>query len=148
MRTGQRLARGHPRRGNHNRVSVDLETDNKIQRMIQTQFKDICIAHRLRTIISYHRILVGACTVLDAGKIAEFDTPLNLFNRNENLFLSLCDKSNVTILLIDDHVGDTRVNARLCPPSSQAKATNVRGVTVLDVLQAIVRECVPTFIQC
>ncbi|KAJ7857874.1 hypothetical protein B0H13DRAFT_1902119 [Mycena leptocephala] len=26
------------------------------------------------------------------------------------------------------------------PPSSQAKATNVRGVTVLDVLQAIVRD--------
>ncbi|KAJ7857875.1 hypothetical protein B0H13DRAFT_2356805 [Mycena leptocephala] len=77
-------------------VSVDLETDNKIQRMIQTQFKDICIAHRLRTIISYDQILVGACTVLDAGKIAEFDTPLNLFNRNESLFLSLCDKSNVT----------------------------------------------------
>ncbi|KAJ7832581.1 hypothetical protein B0H13DRAFT_1914939 [Mycena leptocephala] len=80
-------------------ASVDLETDNKIQRMIQTQFKHrtlICIAHRLRTIISYNRILVGACTVLDAGKIAEFDTPLNLFNRNESLFRSLCDKSNIT----------------------------------------------------
>ncbi|KAJ7865945.1 P-loop containing nucleoside triphosphate hydrolase protein [Mycena leptocephala] len=69
-------------------------TDNKIQRTIQTQFKDrtlICIAHRLRTIISCDRILV-----LDAGKIAEFDTPLNLFNRNESLFRSLCDKSNIT----------------------------------------------------
>ncbi|KAJ7824343.1 hypothetical protein B0H13DRAFT_1919155 [Mycena leptocephala] len=79
-RTGQRLARGHPRRGD-------------------TQFKDrtlICIAHRLRTIISYDRILVGACKVLDAGKIAEFDTPLTLFNRNESLFRSLCDKSNIT----------------------------------------------------
>ncbi|KAJ7865952.1 P-loop containing nucleoside triphosphate hydrolase protein [Mycena leptocephala] len=80
-------------------ASVDLETDNKIQGMIQTQFKDltlICIAHRLRTIISYDRILV-----LDAGKIAasqrrEFDTPLNLFNRNESLSRSLCDKSNIT----------------------------------------------------
>ncbi|KAJ7891132.1 hypothetical protein B0H13DRAFT_2340628 [Mycena leptocephala] len=29
----------------------------------------------------------------------------------------------------------------MSPPSSQAKATNARGVTVLDVLQAIVREC-------
>ncbi|KAJ7841462.1 hypothetical protein B0H13DRAFT_2676788 [Mycena leptocephala] len=75
-------------------ASVDLETDNKIQRMIQTQFKDrtlICIVHRLRTIIWYDRILV-----LDAGKIAEFDTPLNLFNRNESLFRSLCNKSNIT----------------------------------------------------
>ncbi|KAJ7454700.1 ABC protein [Mycena latifolia] len=49
-------------------ASVDLETDNKIQRTIQTQFKDntlLCIAHRLRTIISYDRILV-----LEAGNIA------------------------------------------------------------------------------
>ncbi|KAJ7872435.1 P-loop containing nucleoside triphosphate hydrolase protein, partial [Mycena leptocephala] len=73
-------------------ASVDLEMDNNIQRTIQTQFKDrtlICIAHRLRTILSYDRILV-----LDAGKIVEFDTPLNLFNRNESLFRSLCDKTN------------------------------------------------------
>ncbi|KAJ7841457.1 hypothetical protein B0H13DRAFT_1910288 [Mycena leptocephala] len=66
---------------------------------LNTQFKDrtlICIAYRLRTIILYDRILVGACTVLDAGKKAEFDTPLNLFNRNESLFRSLCDKSNIT----------------------------------------------------
>ncbi|KAJ7669805.1 hypothetical protein B0H14DRAFT_3538606 [Mycena olivaceomarginata] len=46
---------------------------------------------RLRTIISYDRILV-----LDAGKLAEFDTPLNLFNKDEGLFRSLCDKSNIT----------------------------------------------------
>ncbi|KAF7349832.1 ABC protein [Mycena venus] len=75
-------------------ASVDLETDNKIQRTIQTQFRDrtlICIAHRLRTIISYDRILV-----LDAGKIAEFDTPLNLFNKDDGLFRSLCEKSNIT----------------------------------------------------
>ncbi|KAJ7175120.1 ABC protein [Mycena crocata] len=76
-------------------ASVDLETDNKIQRTIQTQFKDrtlICIAHRLRTIISYDRILV-----LDAGRIAEFDTPLNLFSRDEGAFRSLCEKSNITL---------------------------------------------------
>ncbi|KAJ7887711.1 MRP-like ABC transporter [Mycena leptocephala] len=75
-------------------ASVDLETDNKIQRTIQTQFKDrtlICIAYRLCTIILYDRILV-----LYAGKKAEFDTPLNLFKRNESLFQSLCDKSNIT----------------------------------------------------
>ncbi|KAJ7165411.1 P-loop containing nucleoside triphosphate hydrolase protein [Mycena filopes] len=75
-------------------ASVDLETDKKIQRTIQTQFKDhtlICIAHRLRTIISYDRILV-----LDAGKVAEFDTPLSLFTQEGGLFRSLCDKSNIT----------------------------------------------------
>nr|GAT42790.1 ABC protein [Mycena chlorophos] len=75
-------------------ASVDLETDNKIQRTIQTEFSDrtlICIAHRLRTIISYDRILV-----LDAGRIAEFDTPLNLFEREESLFHTLCMKSNIS----------------------------------------------------
>ncbi|KAJ7204157.1 ABC protein [Mycena pura] len=75
-------------------ASVDLETDNKIQRTIQTQFRDrtlICIAHRLRTIISYDRILV-----LDSGRIAEFDTPAKLFHQNDSLFRALCDKSNIT----------------------------------------------------
>ncbi|KAJ7120061.1 P-loop containing nucleoside triphosphate hydrolase protein [Mycena epipterygia] len=70
-------------------ASVDLDT----QQTMHTQFKDrmlICIAHRLRTIIAYDRILV-----LDAGKISEFDTPLNLFNRNDGLFRSLCEKSNI-----------------------------------------------------
>ncbi|KAF7330282.1 ABC protein [Mycena venus] len=75
-------------------ASVDLETDHKIQRTIQTQFKDntlLCIAHRLRTIISYDRILV-----LEAGNIAEFDTPLTLFSRPDSIFRGLCDKSNIT----------------------------------------------------
>ncbi|KAJ7639312.1 ABC protein [Roridomyces roridus] len=75
-------------------ASVDLETDNKIQHTIQTQFRNhtlICIAHRLRTILSYDRILV-----LDGGKIVEFDTPLNLFSNMEGIFRSLCDKSNIS----------------------------------------------------
>ncbi|KAF7332750.1 ABC protein [Mycena kentingensis (nom. inval.)] len=76
-------------------ASVDLETDRKIQRTIQTQFSDrtlICIAHRLRTIISYDRILV-----MDAGKIAEFDTPTNLFNNAKSLFRGLCEKSDIAL---------------------------------------------------
>ncbi|KAJ7352413.1 ABC protein [Mycena albidolilacea] len=75
-------------------ASVDLETDNKIQRTIQTQFKDntlLCIAHRLRTIISYDRILV-----LEAGNIAEFDTPMTLFHQPDSIFRGLCEKSNIT----------------------------------------------------
>ena len=49
-------------------ASVDLETDSKIQDTIQSEFTDrtlLCIAHRLRTILSYDRILV-----LDNGNIA------------------------------------------------------------------------------
>jgi len=40
-------------------ASVDLETDRKIQFTIQREFRDrtmICIAHRLRTILSYDRM--------------------------------------------------------------------------------------------
>jgi ABC-type multidrug transport system fused ATPase/permease subunit len=50
------------------RASVDLDTDGKIQKTIQSEFSGktlICIAHRLRTILSYDRILV-----MDNGKVA------------------------------------------------------------------------------
>ncbi|TCD60600.1 hypothetical protein EIP91_009818 [Steccherinum ochraceum] len=76
-------------------ASVDLETDSKIQETIQTQFQDktlLCIAHRLRTIISYDRILV-----MDSGTIAEFDTPLNLFLKHDGLFRGMCERSNISI---------------------------------------------------
>ncbi|KAL1739858.1 putative YOR1-ABC transporter, partial [Schizophyllum fasciatum] len=75
-------------------ASVDFVTDSKIQKTIQTQFADrtlLCIAHRLRTIISYDRILV-----MDSGNIKEFDTPINLFHRHDSLFRSLCHQSNIT----------------------------------------------------
>ncbi|KAF5327366.1 hypothetical protein D9619_004466 [Psilocybe cf. subviscida] len=74
-------------------ASVDLETDKKIQQTIQTEFKDrtlICIAHRLRTILSYDRILV-----LDSGNIVEFDTPLALYANPDGLFRGLCEQSNI-----------------------------------------------------
>ncbi|KAG0705743.1 ABC protein [Suillus ampliporus] len=76
-------------------ASVDLETDNKIQHTIQTEFKDrtlLCIAHRLRTIISYDRILV-----LDAGLVAEFDTPSNLFKVEDGIFRKMCERSNISL---------------------------------------------------
>ncbi|EIW57395.1 ABC protein [Trametes versicolor FP-101664 SS1] len=75
-------------------ASVDLETDAKIQHTIQTQFRHktlLCIAHRLRTIISYDRILV-----MDDGKIAEFDTPRNLFNTAGSIFHGMCERSGIT----------------------------------------------------
>nr|XP_019012361.1 uncharacterized protein I206_03208 [Kwoniella pini CBS 10737]OCF51142.1 hypothetical protein I206_03208 [Kwoniella pini CBS 10737] len=74
-------------------VLVDLETDSRIQQTIHREFRGktlLCIAHRLRTIISWDRILV-----MNAGEIEEFDTPLNLFD-TEGLFRSMCDKSNIT----------------------------------------------------
>ncbi|KIJ14257.1 hypothetical protein PAXINDRAFT_79502, partial [Paxillus involutus ATCC 200175] len=76
-------------------ASVDYETDRKIQDTIATEFKErtiLCIAHRLRTIISYDRICV-----LDAGTIAEFDTPANLFAIPDGIFRTMCDTSSISL---------------------------------------------------
>ncbi|KAG6332162.1 hypothetical protein ID866_6928 [Astraeus odoratus] len=86
-------------------ASVDLETDSKIQHTIKTEFKDrtlLCIAHRLRTILSYDRVLV-----MDAGVVAEFDTPYNLYQQGK-LFRDMCEKSNITARDIE-----TSINERL-----------------------------------
>ncbi|KAG8897254.1 hypothetical protein FRC01_011418, partial [Tulasnella sp. 417] len=74
-------------------ASVDVETDAAIQETIAKEFGGktlLCIAHRLRTIIRYDRILV-----LDNGTIAEFDTPRNLFNIQNGIFRGLCEQSKI-----------------------------------------------------
>ena len=73
--------------------SVDMETDQKIQRTIQTGFKGktlLCIAHRLKTIINYDRICV-----MDQGRIAQLDTPVALWQDEEGIFRSMCDRSGI-----------------------------------------------------
>ncbi|GAV28859.1 hypothetical protein PMKS-002337 [Pichia membranifaciens] len=72
--------------------SVDYETDARIQETIANGFKDctiLCIAHRLRTILNYDRILV-----MDKGECAEFDTPKKLWIEG-GIFRSMCDKSGI-----------------------------------------------------
>lgn len=74
--------------------SVDYETDSKIQATIAREFNDctiLCIAHRLRTILNYDRILV-----LDKGEIKQLDTPLNLYNSRNGIFRQMCERSNIT----------------------------------------------------
>ncbi|KAJ2523870.1 hypothetical protein GGI11_001212 [Coemansia sp. RSA 2049] len=73
-------------------ASVDFDTDNRIQNTIRgPEFANstlLCIAHRLRTIIDYDRVLV-----LEKGKVAEFDTPYNLLQNKDGIFRSMCEKS-------------------------------------------------------
>ena len=72
--------------------SVDMETDQKIQRTIQTGFKGktlLCIAHRLKTIINYDRICV-----MDQGRIAELDAPQRLWEQG-GIFRGMCDRSGI-----------------------------------------------------
>ncbi|MCJ1386173.1 hypothetical protein MMC17_009299 [Xylographa soralifera] len=72
--------------------SVDIETDQKIQRTIQTGFKGktlLCIAHRLKTIINYDRICV-----MEQGRIAELDTPIKLWEAG-GIFRGMCDTSGI-----------------------------------------------------
>ncbi|KAI5952854.1 hypothetical protein KGF54_003721 [Candida jiufengensis] len=74
--------------------AVDLKTDSMIQQTIIKEFSNctiLCIAHRLKTIINYDRILV-----LDKGEIKEFDKPWNLFNSKGSIFQQMCERSNVT----------------------------------------------------
>ncbi|KAJ1995836.1 Transporter of the ATP-binding cassette (ABC) [Coemansia spiralis] len=72
-------------------ASVDFDTDAKIQATIRTEFTDstlLCIAHRLRTIVDYDKVLV-----LDHGEVVEYDTPYNLLSKDDGLFKHMCLKS-------------------------------------------------------
>ncbi|KAJ3027867.1 UNVERIFIED_CONTAM: hypothetical protein HDU68_002956, partial [Siphonaria sp. JEL0065] len=65
--------------------------DANIQKTIRTSFKDatvVTIAHRLKTIIDYDRVLV-----LEHGKIEEYDSPLNLLNKQSGIFKKMCEES-------------------------------------------------------
>jgi len=72
-------------------ASVDFETDLKIQTTIREEMADstiITIAHRIRTIADFDRVLV-----MNAGEIAEYDKPLTLMQKDDGLFRSMCERS-------------------------------------------------------
>ncbi|KAI9260598.1 hypothetical protein BDA99DRAFT_86302 [Phascolomyces articulosus] len=81
-------------------ASVDFEMDAKIQCTIRQAFQDstlICVAHRLRTVIDYDRVLV-----IDQGRVVEYDTPWNLLNQSPpSLFRAMCEQSGELNTLID-----------------------------------------------
>ncbi|KAJ8603880.1 hypothetical protein MRB53_042055 [Persea americana] len=90
--------------------SVDFETDQKIQKTIVRGFHGktlLCIAHRLKTIIGYDRILV-----MDAGNVAELDTPIKLYDQG-GIFRSMCERSGIRR---DDFFNSSEANFALESP--------------------------------
>uniref|UniRef100_A0A0W0F1J3 Putative pleiotropic drug resistance ABC transporter n=1 Tax=Moniliophthora roreri TaxID=221103 RepID=A0A0W0F1J3_MONRR len=70
---------------------IDTQLDENIQRTIREELSGaivITIAHRLKTVIDYDRILV-----LDDGEIAEFGSPRELLQKSGGLFREMCRRS-------------------------------------------------------
>jgi len=69
-------------------ASVDYATDELIGKTIRQEFADstiLTIAHRLRTIIDYDKVII-----LDEGKILEYDKPFTLLSDPSSKFHTLC----------------------------------------------------------
>ncbi|KAF9007916.1 ATP-binding cassette transporter [Cyathus striatus] len=69
-------------------ASVDYATDELIGKTIRHEFAAstiLTIAHRLRTVIDYDRVML-----LDQGKIVEFDKPAKLLSDSSTKFHALC----------------------------------------------------------
>ncbi|KAJ3202462.1 hypothetical protein HDU67_000543, partial [Dinochytrium kinnereticum] len=68
-------------------ANVDYETDALIQKALREDFATatvLTIAHRLNTIMDYDKVMV-----MDAGKIAELDSPANLLDRPDSKFRAM-----------------------------------------------------------
>ncbi|XP_050385173.1 putative ABC transporter C family member 15 [Argentina anserina] len=68
-------------------ASIDTATDGAIQKIISQEFKDrtvVTIAHRIHTVIDSDLVLV-----LSDGRIAEYNTPDKLLEREDSLFSKL-----------------------------------------------------------
>ncbi|XP_014813456.1 PREDICTED: canalicular multispecific organic anion transporter 1 isoform X2 [Calidris pugnax] len=76
-------------------AAVDLETDHLIQTTIRSEFADctvLTIAHRLHTIMDSNRVLV-----LQAGRIAEYDSPEELLKK-QGVFSSMAKDAGITAM--------------------------------------------------
>ena len=74
-------------------ASIDMNTEQVIQKAMNLVLENstvITVAHRIKTIINYDKILV-----LDNGEIKEFDTPTNLLKNEKSFFYELFNKSTL-----------------------------------------------------
>ncbi|PWN22275.1 hypothetical protein BCV69DRAFT_257017 [Microstroma glucosiphilum] len=73
-------------------ANLDTASDQQIQRTIRKEMAPgatiLVIAHRLRTIIDFDKILV-----LDKGNVLEYDAPLTLLQDEKSSFWELCARS-------------------------------------------------------
>ena len=80
-------------------ASIDYDSDAKVQATIRQEFSEstiLTIAHRLRSVIDYDKILV-----MDAGEVKEYDHPYSLLLNKESLFYSMCERSGELDSLIE-----------------------------------------------
>lgn len=78
-------------------ASIDYDSDALIQQTIRDEFRSstiLTIAHRLRSIIDYDKILV-----MDAGEVVEYEDPYTLISNTDSLFYSMCANSGELDLL-------------------------------------------------
>ncbi len=74
-------------------ANIDYKTEEIIQKAISEILEDstiITIAHRIKTIINYDKILI-----LDNGSVVNFDSPNNLLKNKEGIFYELYTKSTL-----------------------------------------------------
>jgi ATP-binding cassette subfamily C (CFTR/MRP) protein 1 len=91
-------------------AALDTETDDQIQATMHRAFRNrtvLCIAHRLRTVLWYDRICV-----MDAGRVAELDTPLRLYQKHDSIFREMCLKLGITEDQIRHAAQLSRVNVK------------------------------------
>ena len=81
-------------------ANLDSDSDALIQRTIRNEMAPgatiLTVAHRLKTIIDYDKVLV-----LDNGHVLEYGAPATLLRDNSSSFYSLCAHSGDLELLRD-----------------------------------------------
>lgn len=126
--------------------SVDGATDAMIQQLIRDAFRNrtvLTIAHRLHTILDSDRVLV-----LEAGEVAEFDTPAELLQREEGLFKNMLETTSAGhIQSAVNHEGPA--NAHDCFDGDLVGPGRLRNASMPHVLEldktTLRRDSLPSF---
>lgn len=74
-------------------ASIDYNTERLLKETMVNLMSDktvITIAHRIKTIIDYDKILV-----IENGKVVDYDSPAVLRHKEGSIFADLCKKSHL-----------------------------------------------------